>query len=148
MQAELVLGTLRSVNVNTPDGQFKIKTIPTDNWLVSHVVYITHEIEIDGQLRTELLVFPDSVERHMPVHEISTLVKMGIDTGKVTGGIVIHVIPDTSVTLKSGSIERHTKQPRQAFQSARMHVNNPYLMDFLKGLRSEDGSLVALDDAA
>lgn len=148
MQAELLLGTLRSTNVNTPDGQLKIKTIPTDSWLVDRVVFISHTVVIDGISRTELLVFPDSVRRHLPTHEVSTLVKLGIDTGRMVDSMAIHVVPRTAITIKSDTLDRITKQPQQPYQTQRMHLNNPYLLDFLKGIRDADGSLVALEDAA
>lgn len=148
MQAELLLGTLRSTNVNTPDGQLKIKTIPTDNWLVDRIVFISHTYMEEGVSRTELLVFPDSVQRHLPTHEVSTLVKMGIDTGRMVDSMSIHVVARTAVTIKSDSIDRITKQPQQPYETQRMHLSNPYLLDFLKGLRDADGSLVVLEDVA
>ena len=142
MDTELLLGSLRSACVNTADVQLKLKTIPTDNWLISRVVFITHEIEIEGQLRTELLVFPDSVERNLPQYEISSLVKIGLDAGRHDYGVVIHVIPQTTVTFKSDTFERAVKRPRQPFDTQRINICNPYLLDFLKNLRNEDGGLV------
>ena len=62
--------------------------------------------------------------------------------------MAIHVVPRTAITIKSDTLDRITKQPQQPYQTQRMHLNNPYLLDFLKGIRDADGSLVVLEDAA
>lgn len=132
---------LRSANLNVEGQQLKLRTIPTDNWLIDRVVFVTHDVVIEETVRTEMLVFADSVERSLPAYVVSDIVKLGMDTFRHLHGLVIHVIPNTIVTLRGDSFERVVKNPRQPFEVKRMHLNNPYLVDFLKGIRNEDGSV-------
>ena len=132
---------LRSANLNGTEFQLKLRTLQTDNWLVDRVVIMLHEVEIEGVPRTEMLVFPDSVERNLPGYQVSEIVKMAMDTYKYDHGLVIHVVPNTIVTIRGDSFERTVKLPRQPFVSHRMHLDNPYLLDFLKGIRDADGAL-------